>query len=604
MKIKKILCILLSIVFVSACIVPCSGAEELIINPEYAEGEIVFKYSPPLTLNSFFGLFSSDITDKLDDLGVSDITPLLKREDEIQLQTASLYSCDGLEEGVYHAKIDGDVLETCKKLEKVRGIVYAEPNYIMHLDSFSIPTEISGSVYKSYMKWYFDYMHITEAWSKYENAGENVLIAVIDNGFSLTSVDFPANLWDDGQGHCGYNGYNENYDISVVVDENNEKIKDSLHGSNVAGIIGMASNGTGGIGVAYNSDLMLLKCAGYGGSQSSYITSTAVINCITYAVNNNADIITMSLSAAGNAPKAFKEAVDEAVDSGIAVFAAAGNNAYSTNEAGFYPANMSNVIGVMAIDKTDPSQLSNFSNYDISGTYQYYDVAAPGCAIIGCGEGTSATVYNGTSQATPLVAACAALYISEYPNSTVDEIYEAIRNSPTRYVTTNTDVTTQTYNFKVLDALELLDYPETKPAPEPEIICNPETTVILDISKGYVYGLDEGFDDISNYISVEKGTFLFTPTENGNGTGSVLTVFDAKGNIFKTLSVIVYGDINGDSFADGQDSVLISAMIDCPTNFNNCQQYASDVNYDMNTNEDDVAIVANYAIGLDIVTQF
>lgn len=600
MKIKKILCIALSIILVSVCMLPYSYAENETVDAEYAEGQLLFKYEPPLTVSSFFQSASYNILDKLEDLGVTNIEELYDGEEET-LFTASLYSSPALDEGVYVADIDGDVLETCRKLEKVNGIVYAEPNYIMHIDSFSMPTDINTSLYKTYSKWYFDYMHITEAWREFETAGENVLVAVIDNGFLTTTSEFPTHLWNDGNGHHGYNGYNNNYDISPVKDADGNYLNDSFHGSHVAGVIGMAANGSSFVGAAYKSELMLLKCANYiQGYTSSYITVDSVVNCINFASSHGADIITMSLSGTGNS-STLRNAITSAYNNNIAVFAAVGNNALSTNENLFYPASYSNVIGVMAIDKTNTSTLSDFSNYDVSGNHQYYDVAAPGCVIVGCGVDKTYVGANGTSQATPLVAACAALYLSAYPGTSVAKLYEAIRNSPTKYVQTNPDVTSSTYKFKALDAYNLLEYGKVTP----NIIPNSNTAVTVDKNKKLIYGLDEDFEDIASYVTVENGTGTaeLTPSENGNGTGSIYTVYTPKGEVFDTYTVLIYGDINGDCHADGQDAVLIASMIEFPEAFSEIQKTAANVDFDLSVTETDYSIVANYAIGLDIVTQ-
>ncbi len=614
MKAKKYLCIIFSVILAVVCSFPTSYAVDETIESEYADGQLIFKYEQPLQLNSSTDE-SENIADELNDAGVTDFEILdAVVEEEPTFLTSSVADEETIDDGMYLAEIDGDVQKICKELEKIDGIEYAEPNYLMTLDSFTMPTDTKTSTYKNYCKWYFDYMQITEAWTQFESTGSGVTVAVIDNGYDTSYIDFSTHLWDDGNGHCGYNGADESYDISLITDDSGAVISSGLHGSNVAGIIGMAANGIAGVGAAYDSELMLLKCAEYSSTSTSKYTIrlSSLVNCINFAVNNGADIITMSLSASGTVPSSIKTAINNAVSNDIAVFASAGNNAAATTTT-YYPACMSNVIGVMAIgtyvkdttvskgfriESTD--QLSDFSNYDTTGTNQYYDVAAPGVAIVGCGTNGQATVSSGTSQATPLVAACAALYRSAYPDETVDQVYEALRNSPTRYVTTNSTVTTSTYNYKVVDAYELLNYPNTRPIPDPEI----ETSdLAVDPFNFYISGLEEGFDDITDYITIENGTSLFTPSENGNGTGSTLTIYDARGNEFATYTIIVYGDINGDSFADGQDAVLISSIIDSPDIYSTAQGCAANVNFDNSVNEDDYMIVANYAIGLDIVTQ-
>ena len=104
-------------------------------------------------------------------------------------------------------------------------------------------------------------------------------------------------------------------------------------------------------------------------------------------------------------------------------------------------------------------------------------------------------------------------------------------------------------------------------------------------------------------ITEGTGTLEFLPSENGNGTGSVLNVYDIYGELFRTYSIIIFGDINGDAVADGQDAVLVSCFLNYPDLFTDQQKYASDVDADYTTTEYDYTIIANYAIGSDFVYQ-
>ena len=99
------------------------------------------------------------------------------------------------------------------------------------------------------------------------------------------------------------------------------------------------------------------------------------------------------------------------------------------------------------------------------------------------------------------------------------------------------------------------------------------------------------------------GTSEFIASENGNGTGSVLKLFDNDGNLFKTYQIIIFGDLNGDAVADGQDAVITSCIINSPDIFENYQHFAADVDFDNQVSEYDYYITANYAIGLDFVFQ-
>lgn len=596
MKFKKIFCILLSAVIIAAGI-PVYVSAEAEVNAPYIEDEIIFKYDPSLSRSRSS---KRDFLGELDELGITELSQI----NTYEMTTASVDT----QPVTYVAKINGDVKKTCRELENLDVIAYAEPNYLFQTDSFSMPGEVKNqtNLYKNYQKWYIeDILHLPEAWETYETAGDGVTIAVIDNGFYTEATDFPTNLWDDGNGHHGKNTADNNYDLSPVYKPNGEAYNDTGHGTNVAGIVGMAANGANGIGAAYNAEIMLLKVANNKGGNSASnatIAVDSVANAIYYAKSKGVDIISMSLGILGASPDAIKEATRSAYDAGIVIVASAGNHATASSESRCYPAAEDYIIGVMASDKTNTSMLTNFSNYDTDGG-KYYDIAAPGYSIIGCGLADGKlSVMQGTSQATPLVASCIALYISVYPNASIEEIYGAVRNSSKSQVVSNSEVSTdKTYKYKIINALELLDYGKIKP----EIEFDLTTNVIHNPKNSYVYGLDEGFADIASYITVKEGTGTaeFVPTALGNGTGSVFNVYTLDSVLYKSYTIILFGDINGDCKIDGQDAVLArcveSGMIELDTPV----KYAADVDSDGDIAEGDAIEICEQAIGLNSISQ-
>lgn len=597
MKIKKIFCVVLSAVLLAVCLPVCVSAEQP--TAEYVDGEIIFEYTPDSTY--LFGR-SAGIFSKLKSLGVTDIK-------ELETYDSNYYTSSVSTEPVtYTAKTDGDVLETCRRLEKLDGISYAEPNYILETDSYTTPSVITNpSVnYTNYEKWYLETaLNIPAAWEKYQTCGENVVIAVIDNGFYTETSSFPEHLWDDGNGNHGWNTANNTSDISPVYKVENgvsSELSDTVHGTNVAGIIGIAANKSNFIGAAYGSTLMLLKAAiDYtSGDTRTKFTSASVTSAIDFARNNGANIINMSLGSAAHS-SAIKNAVARAYNSGIVLISSAGNAQTGTATQPFYPAADENVIGVMASDMTDTTILADFSNFD-ENDGQYYDITAPGVGIIGSSllEGKVSRL-SGTSQAAPLVASCAALFLSVYPGTSPEKVYDAIKKSPTKRVKSNPEATTSTYTYKILDAVELLDYGKVKP----EINFNLSTQVMHNLKKGYLYGLDEDFIDIASYVTVTAGTGTeeFIPTKYGNGTGSVLNIYTTTGELYRTYTIILFGDVNGDCKIDGRDAVIISCLQNNMGEYSDFIKYAADTDGDNELTDADVQLTADYAIGLDYISQ-
>ncbi|MCI6927689.1 MAG: S8 family serine peptidase [Ruminococcus sp.] len=534
-------------------------------------------------------------------LGVTELKALDNYDDEIHTSSVSSEST------TYVAKISGDVEKTCREIEKISGVRYAEPNYLLETYGYTAPLEITNGLanYTDYEKWYLDtVMNIPAAWEKYQTCGEGVTVAVIDNGFYIDAADFPTNLWDDGNGNHGWNTANGSSDISPVYKSDGTALKDTAHGSNVAGIIGMASNGSNFVGAAFGAELMLLRVANGEATDkdTTLITSAAVANAIVYARVNGADVISISLGINNAYPTAIKNAVDDAYADSICIVAAAGNNGTGTSSLLAYPAAASNVIGVMASSKTSTSELTTFSNYD-QNNGQYYDIVAPGEAIVGCGiEAGRFSVMKGTSQATPLVAACIALYASVYPEQTVDKIFNSLREFSGPAATSNPTVSTDTtYTYKMLDAVKFLDFGATKP----EIEFNLNTTVIHDSAKEYIYGLDEGFADIASYVTVKDGTGTaeLVQTANGNGTGSQLKIYTLKGELYKTFTIIIFGDVNGDCKADGMDAVIMGCMTNGMGEYDNCVTFAADVDFDGSVSDTDIETVKKYAIKTGYISQ-
>lgn len=586
MKNKKLISLALSVVLTIACTPVCANAGNIPDEAEYVEGEILI--SSRKEVEDTCGMLQTASTSDtvgidFEETGITDI-------EEVEIYTDK--------ENLYVAEVDGDVEKICEELSDSNDII-AEPNYILHTCDFTLPSEVRGSMsnyYKIYQKSYFDSLQISEAWQKYGVTGEGVTVAVIDNGYFYTASDFPKNLWKNSQGTVGWNTNDDDDNILPIMKSDGQNpLSNSSHGSNVAGIIGMKANNGNGIGIAYNATLMLLQAAHYVSdtAQSSF-TVNAIIKAIDFARNNGADIINMSIGMAGTS-SSLKSAVDRAYNAGVTIIAAAGNQGVSTASSNnrFIPGAYSNVIGVMAVgNSTNPTRLAEFSNYDTSNG-AYYNIAAPGEDIFGCAYKAGFTSLSGTSQASPIVAAAAALYFEQNPNSTpLDFKTDLLASSTDRvYAYASTS-----YTYKSLNVLKLLDY-----------CIPPEINVNLSTDAGfygnYLTGLNEGYESIEDYISVSNGTLEFIPSANGNGTGSVLNIYNTKGIIYKSYNIVIFGDINGDSYADAQDAVLLNAALGGLGELSEVQNFAADVDFDNLSGASDSDIIQKYAIFDDYISQ-
>ncbi|HWO98978.1 MAG TPA: S8 family peptidase [Bacillus sp. (in: firmicutes)] len=220
-----------------------------------------------------------------------------------------------------------------------------------------------------------------------QTKGKGITVAVLDTGCDTTHPDLKERIVggrnftaDDGGNLDLYNDYNG-------------------HGTHVAGTIAAIQSNTGVVGVAPEANLLIVKVLDKNGSgQYEWI-----ISGIHYAIEQKADIISMSLGGPEDVPE-LHEAIQKAVANNILVICAAGNEGDgddSTDEFA-YPGSYNEVISVGAIDLERRS--SDFSNSN-----NEVDLVAPGENILSTYlNGTYATL-SGTSMATPHVSGAMAL---------------------------------------------------------------------------------------------------------------------------------------------------------------------------------------------------
>ncbi len=96
---------------------------------------------------------------------------------------------------------------------------------------------------------------------------------------------------------------------------------------------------------------------------------------------------------------------------------------------------------------------------------------------------------------------------------------------------------------------------------EVKLVAAPGSSTIIDRENGYIYGLEELLtakilDD--NFLDYEgDGKLVIKPAPTGSnryGTGAVVELYNnADGSLVETFTIIVFGDLNGDSVVNGLD---------------------------------------------------
>jgi len=253
-------------------------------------------------------------------------------------------------------------------------------------------------------QWSLKMVKATEAWDG--ATGKGAVVAVIDTGIAYKDFERFKQV-EDLVGASFVDGYD-------FVNDRVEALDDHGHGTHVAGTIAQrTNNGKGVAGLAYEATLMPLKVLSASGSG----TAADIADAIFFAADNGANVINMSLGG-GMPSLTMASAVAYARKKGVVVVCAAGNAARGVVE---FPAGYP---GAFAVSAVGPSgKLAAYSSWG-----KALSIAAPGGDKQDGGDSAGIVQntimpgkvgvtdmylsFQGTSMATPHVAAAAALLFS------------------------------------------------------------------------------------------------------------------------------------------------------------------------------------------------
>lgn len=260
---------------------------------------------------------------------------------------------------------------------------------------------------------------VPTARERFDVDGSGVRVAVIDTGIDSDHPDLADRLV-----------YEADYTRRGVADNNG-------HGTHVAGIAagdGAVSDGEY-VGVAPGADLMNVKALD-GSGRGRY---SNIIAAVEDAVDNDADVINMSIGGPTSPDDPLVAAVNWAREQGVVTTAAAGNElgtaAFRTVNS---PAAAAGAIAVGASDDGDgrrgPSLASARGPTDHTFLVKP-EVSAPGVDITAAGsQDADQDPYadkTGTSMAAPHVAGLAALLLEIDPDRTPDAIEDTLVSTAT-----------------------------------------------------------------------------------------------------------------------------------------------------------------------------
>lgn len=256
--------------------------------------------------------------------------------------------------------------------------------------------------------WGHGAIHLGQARSAagFKNAA-NLTVAVVDSGIDENHPDLKGVIAE-------YKNFRRGSDKDLVG-----------HGTHVSGIIAaIAGNGLGISGVC-GAKILALKALP---RDQEEFDAPAYYRALRYVIGK-AQVLNLSLG--GEKDLAEIDILRDVMDAGVVVIAAMGNEHDEGNPTE-YPAAMADVCAVGATDELD--KRASFSN-----TGRHIDLVAPGVNILSTtptysyddGE-REYDSWDGTSMATPYVAAVAALILAKSPGTTPAQVIKKLTSSADR----------------------------------------------------------------------------------------------------------------------------------------------------------------------------
>lgn len=437
-------------------------------------------------------------------------------------------------------------------------IEYAEPNYTAH--AFAVPND----TYYQY-QWHFDNpvyggVEAEQAWEV--TNGNGIVVAVVDTGVAYEDrYESRRNnyaLAPDFAGTTFVPGYD-------FVNGDSHPNDDEGHGTHVAATIAQTTNnGSGTAGLAYGAAIMPVKVLNNRGS-GSYADIAAGIR---FAADNGADVINLSLGGSVGTTY-LEEAVAYAHGKGVTIVAASGNdNSGSVS----YPAAYNDYVIAVGATRFDETR-APYSNYGSA-----LDLVAPGGDLgvdqngDGFGDGvlqqtfgSSPTsfgyyFYQGTSMASPHVAAAAAMVLAAGKASTPAGVQALLQNTADDLGANGRD---NTYGHGLINLARALSgsvpEPDPEPDPEPTPDYPPQVAIATPVSEAVVSGevlVSASSSDDNGVVEVEFSIdgvvtavdttspyqFLWDTTEAVNGLHFITATARDTGGQAASSTIVVTVD--------------------------------------------------------------
>lgn len=278
-----------------------------------------------------------------------------------------------------------------------------------------------------------------QVWPVTEGAG--VTVAVIDSGVQATAPDLSGTVLSGADTLTP--GGNGDRDYAPAPG----------HGTLVAEMIAGQGTGGGPVGLAPHARILPVRV-----DEPGPTSPAAVPAGIAYAVNHGASVINLSLGIPSQFPTwcdpAMQAAVSYALAHNVVVIASAGDTTVGGKTR--IPVEPASCAGVLAVGGIEPTgQL-----WPNSSLEPYVSVAAPADRIPVRGVNGQPGTGSGTSFASPLVAATAALIRSKYPKMPWYAVDQRIIGTATTVPPAKDNDYGFGYGYGILNVAKAVNVPE------------------------------------------------------------------------------------------------------------------------------------------------
>lgn len=299
----------------------------------------------------------------------------------------------------------GDMKLAKAALEKTAGVEWVCADAAVQAMGNPIAEAIPGIAADGakHFSWGAAYMGVDDYYDAVGTQGSTVTVAVIDTGID-TDHELFGGFYDPRTNPQGriLNGTSLLGNGSFEDDEG--------HGTHTAGTVADLTP-------SYVKILPVKVLDSVGNGSMS-----GIMLGMLYAVEQGADILSLSLGGAPEQYDVMEYVVDYAYDHGVLCVVAAGNEQLNADNVN--PARLEKCITVSALEKD--LQKAYYSNFG-----DIVDICAPGSDVYSAKMGGGYIAFSGTSMATPHVAAVAAVYKAQDTSLTPAALEQKLKATAT-----------------------------------------------------------------------------------------------------------------------------------------------------------------------------